>query len=139
LTQPTAIVVDDDKSLGLAFSIALRRSGFLVEQITDSTTALDVIERQRPDVVILDVNMPIVTGIDILHAMRKKPELTQIKVIIATAGGTITHDDEINDLADLVLLKPISLAQLTTFAARFLEQKQTQEMQQVSTEDPQPD
>lgn len=122
MKQLTAIVVDDDKGVAMAFSIAMRHVGFTVEPITDSTIALAEIEKTRPDVVILDVNMPVVSGIDILRAIRSNPELARTKVIMATASGMITQDDNVAELADLVLLKPISLTQITTFATRFAEQ-----------------
>jgi DNA-binding NtrC family response regulator len=123
----TALVVDDDIGLAQAFSIAMRRSGFEVTTITNSTLALAEIEKVRPDVVILDVNMPIVSGIDILQAVRQNPVLAGMKVIMATASGTISQDDEVQQLADLILLKPIRLTQIITFATRLAEQHRDQE------------
>ncbi len=122
MRQPSAIVVDDDIGLATAFSIAMRHAGFIARPITDSTIALAEIEKERPDIVILDMNMPVVNGLDILQGIRNNPELVNMKVIMATASGTITQSELVEELADLVLLKPVSLSQITTFATRFAEQ-----------------
>jgi DNA-binding response OmpR family regulator len=119
----TALVIDDDKMLALGFSIALQQSGFTVEKCTDGTQAMEEIERLRPAVVTLDVHMPHISGIDILRAIRSHPHLIDTKVIVVTAAGTVANSDIVNTLADLVLLKPISLSQLTSLATRFAEQQ----------------
>jgi D-3-phosphoglycerate dehydrogenase / 2-oxoglutarate reductase len=120
-----ALVVEDDLSLGMAFATALKHSGFVVEHIMDSTTVLAKIEESQPDLVTLDVQMPTVSGIDILRAIRANPLLNHIKVMVVTANSTITQDEDANSLADVVLLKPVSLSQITTFATRFAEQSRS--------------
>jgi DNA-binding response OmpR family regulator len=117
----SALVIDDDQMLALGFSIALQQAGFTVENCTDGTRAMEEIERLRPSVVTLDVHIPHVSGIDILRAIRSNLHLVDTKVIVVTAAGAVANSDLVNTLADLVLLKPISLSQLTSLATRFAE------------------
>jgi two-component system cell cycle response regulator DivK len=125
MTQPLALVIDDNDVLGRAFALALEHTGFAVTYINDARTALAAIERIRPDVIVLDVNMPQVSGIEILKTLRQTPSIVKTRVIIVTAGSAITHDEEVNALADLVLLKPVSLSQIINFANRFVQETST--------------
>lgn len=122
-----ALVIDDDKYLGEAFVIALRHYGFIAEHIIDSTQALSAIETRRPDVIMLDINMPRVSGVDILRAVRANPALADMKIIVVTAGGLVTQNETVNQLADLVLLKPVSMTQITSFAERFAKKSPDQQ------------
>ncbi len=117
-----ALVIDDDRMLGEAFVAALRFCGFSVEYIGDSTKAVQAIEDQQPSLVTLDVNMPRMSGIEVLHAVRNNPATARTRIIMITASGMITHDEDAFRLADLVLLKPVNLSQLMTFAKRIAEQ-----------------
>lgn len=119
MSQPLAFVVDDDVSLGTAFKTALEMCGFGVELIDDSEVALRRIVEQMPDVIMLDIQMPKISGSEILRSLRSDEKLARLKVIVVTANSLMAQDETINDLADLVLLKPVSLTQIVDFASRL--------------------
>lgn len=79
-------IVDDERLNILAVRKHLQKAGYanflLVE---DSTTAVDQLRREKPDLVLLDILMPQVSGLDILHVMQHDPKLQRIPVLIMTA------------------------------------------------------
>lgn len=118
-SQPLALVIDDDRSLGEAFVQALELSGFTARHIIDSTEALSNIIEQQPDVVMLDMQMPKMNGRQVLKAIRDNEKTAHVKVIVATANR-FTVDTAVEEMADLVLQKPVSLDQIMQFATRML-------------------
>ncbi len=119
MSQLKAIVIDDDLNLGSTFKIVLELAGFDVEHVTDSTVAMDRLIDVIPNLVTLDLQMPLVSGLEILQSIRQDDRLSGVKVIMMTANGYALHDEKITALADLVLLKPASLTQISDLALRL--------------------
>lgn len=110
-----ALVVEDHVDSAIIFSEAVKRAGFEVETIRDGEAALERLATVEPDVVILDLNLPRVSGVDILRQIRSDPRLANTHVVVVTA-----HDEMINsiqDQADLVLVKPVAFSQIRKLAA----------------------
>jgi two-component system cell cycle response regulator DivK len=120
--QLRALVIDDDILLGQLFGVALSKIGFTVDYVSDGSNAMPTIEIVKPHLITLDVNMPHVSGIEVLHAIRSNPATAQIRVMLVTANRVVTMDDEAAQLADLVVLKPVDLRQFLEFAQRLTEQ-----------------
>jgi CheY-like chemotaxis protein len=116
MTKPLALVVEDDPQLSQIFTLTLNQS-FKTEAITDGTQALERLSNVVPHLVVLDINLPGASGAKILHVIRADPRLKATRVILATADSR--QADELQDKADIVLLKPISIAQLRDFAERL--------------------
>lgn len=119
MSKLRAIVIDDDPNLGTTFKLVLEMAGFEVEHVADSKLAMQRMLDVVPDLVTLDLQMPIVSGLDILQAMRQDERLVDVKVIMLTANSYALHDEIINDLADLILLKPVSVSQISNLALRL--------------------
>lgn len=105
-----ALVIEDHVDSAIIFSEAVRRAGFDVETIRDGEAALERLATTEPDVVILDLNLPRISGVDILQQIRSDPRLVKTRVVVVTA-----HDELINsvqDQADLVLVKPVAFSQI---------------------------
>ncbi len=115
--KPLALVIEDDESHANVFSEALQNAGFKVEIIQDGKAALSRLTLTEPSVAVLDINLPYVSGVDILHYIRSDVRLTNTRVIIASANSQIAAT--LQDQADLVLIKPISYFQLRDLATRF--------------------
>lgn len=110
-----ALVVEDHVDSAIIFSEAVKQAGFEVETIRDGQAALERLAAVEPDVVILDLNLPSVSGMDILREIRSDPRLVKTRVVIVTA-----HDELVNsiqDQADLVLIKPVAFSQIRKLAA----------------------
>jgi two-component system response regulator RegX3 len=82
--RPTVLVVEDEASYVDALTIGLTREGFLVEVAVDGVEALTRFDVVRPDVVLLDVMLPKMSGIDVCRQLRKR---TQVPIIMVTAKG----------------------------------------------------
>lgn len=117
--KPIAIVVDDSVDLGTSFERALQLCNFDAEYISDSRRAMSRIRSRRPAVVMLDMDMPHINGQEILQAIRADANLAQTRVIMVTANERAAQHDIVDQLADLVLLKPVTLDQIAAFASRF--------------------
>ena len=112
-----ALVVEDHIDSAIIFSEAVKRAGFDVETIRDGEAALERLAVVEPDVVILDLNLPRVSGAEILRQIRADARLAQTCVIVATAHPRMAEG--VRDEADLVLIKPVSFTQLRDLAARL--------------------
>ncbi|MBN2303498.1 MAG: response regulator [Anaerolineae bacterium] len=115
--MPLGFVIEDNPENARLFALVLSQGEFEVETLYDGETALARLSEVTPDLVILDLNLPGISGIDLLRHMRNDARLTAVPVIVATANPQMT--EEITDLADLVLFKPVSYVQLRDLVARF--------------------
>jgi DNA-binding response OmpR family regulator len=100
------LVVDDDLELLNLISFALRQAGFLAVQAADGAEALHVWEREHPDLVILDVNLPKLGGFEVLKRIRTE-SATPVMLLTVRAS----EEDQVQGLdlgADDYLAKPFS-------------------------------
>lgn len=79
------LVVDDSPALRDVYELALSMAGYPVEIAYDGRMALDIIEREVPEVMILDLMMPVMDGFELIEIIKKR-QLTTIAVIILTAS-----------------------------------------------------
>jgi predicted signal transduction protein with EAL and GGDEF domain len=83
--KSTALVVDDDLGSRLIAATALGASGFVVQEAADGREALKTFERTRPDIVLLDIMMPEMSGYDVCKAIRRRPDGAATPIIIMTS------------------------------------------------------
>ena len=83
-TQPLVLVVEDEPSFVEALTIGLNREGFRVVAVTDGFEALQRFDDVSPDIVLLDVMLPKLSGIDVCRQLRKR---SQVPIIMVTAKG----------------------------------------------------
>ena len=111
--RPVVIVADDDQSIRAYFRIALERAGFTVHVASNGRRALELARQSGPSVMLLDLHMPGLDGIDTLRSLRSEPGLRTLPVILVT--GSATEADRIVALdkgADDVVIKPVSVTEL---------------------------
>ncbi len=117
MSNPLALVIEDQIDIGDVFAKAMRSAGFQTELIFSGDKALDWLDSHVPDIVILDLRLPYVSGTEILRHIRADPRLTETLVIVATAyPGLATF---LQEQADMVLIKPVSFVQLRDLAKRM--------------------
>ncbi len=110
MSEATVLVVEDEASFVEALTIGLRREGFEVVVATDGLQALEMFDDVQPDIVLLDVMLPKISGIDVCRQLRKR---TQIPIIMVTAKGA--EIDTVVGLevgADDYVAKPYRLREL---------------------------
>jgi len=114
-TAPKKIlVVDDEPDVTDLLTYTLKSKGFTVEAVNDPNASIGLARSFLPDLVILDVMMPEITGIQICRMLRADPQLKHVPVIFLTAKAE--EDDRIHGLetgADDYVAKPFSPRELT--------------------------
>ena len=114
-----AIVIEDEKDLALVFAEALADAGFRPEIFYDGGPALSRLVEVEPSLVVLDLNLPNITGSEVLELLKTDERLANVKIIITT--GSHIKAQAYQEIADLILVKPISYSQLRDLAQRLLE------------------
>lgn len=117
MSKPLALVIEDQADVSEIFSQAMKAAGFQTEAISSGAKALAWLAAKVPDVIVLDIRLPYVSGVDILRQIRADPRLAQTPVIVATAYPESAAFLE--EQADVVLIKPISFVQLRDLAMRL--------------------
>ena len=120
--MPTKILIaDDEEHLGYMVKFKLEKEGFDVIWKKDGRQALEAVREERPDLVILDVMMPGLTGFEVLEAIKADPELKDTPVIMLTASGQEADTVKGIDMgaADYIV-KPFRPAELVARIRRCL-------------------
>jgi two-component system response regulator RegX3 len=112
MTTPsvTVLVVEDEDSFVEALTVGLKREGFRVQVARDGAEALDMFDAVKPDLVLLDVMLPKVSGIDVCRELRRR---SSVPIIMVTAkGGEIDTVVGLEVGADDYVTKPYRLREL---------------------------
>lgn len=112
-----ALIIEDDTDLVTIFAGALRAAGFETHTVEDGKMALSQLAAVLPEVVVLDLHLPNVSGVEILEHIRSSARLMGTFVILTTADARLA--DMLQGQADLVLIKPVSFGQLRDLASRL--------------------
>lgn len=107
--------VEDDASIRDIEVYALQSTGLEARGFEDGTSFWEALHKQRPELVVLDVMLPGIDGIELLRRMKSSPELDSIPVVMATAKGT--EYDKIQGLdlgADYYIAKPFGVMELVS-------------------------
>nr|MBI3612541.1 sigma-54-dependent Fis family transcriptional regulator [Nitrospirota bacterium] len=116
----SVLVVDDEPSMRLALTESLRRNGFGVSQATDGREAIERISQCKPWLVLTDMKMPRLGGIEVLKEIKKRSPTTA--VVVMTAYGTVeTAVEAMKHGASDYLLKPFATEALERVLARLEE------------------
>lgn len=81
------LVVDDELGALILIGIMLERGGFEVTKAKDAESALAVLDQLTPDLIILDVMMPVINGIELCRMIRQRPDTQYLPVLILSARG----------------------------------------------------
>ena len=95
MTNPRILVVDDDEKSRALVRVALEREGFSVLEAGDGAEALEVVTRESPDLVVLDVNLPTVNGLEACRQITSHTPRARVIVISAMTDEAITQAAEL--------------------------------------------
>jgi DNA-binding response OmpR family regulator len=107
------LVADDEPNIVTALEFLLQRNGFEVQVARNGEEALNLIESGRPDLVLLDVMMPLKSGYEVCKRIRERADWSHIKVVMLSAKGRDAEVARGLDVgADLYITKPFSTRDL---------------------------
>lgn len=84
------LVVDDEMEVRLLCSFNLTHEGYQVVEARDGAEALEIVSRERPDVILLDVMMPNMDGWEVLDSLKRDPVMARVPIIMLTARAQET-------------------------------------------------
>jgi DNA-binding NtrC family response regulator len=120
--KPIVLVADDDPSILEILKLGFRTRGYEVITASDGKSAIQAIEQNRPDLLVLDIEMPHLTGIEVLRHLRK--DWPTLPVVIMTAHGTISLAVEaMKEGATEFITKPFEMEQLLLVIQKALERE----------------
>jgi CheY-like chemotaxis protein len=111
--RPTLLVIDDAKAVRLLVENTLKDHDCEVHEASNGFNAFFAIERQRPDLILLDLSMPVMDGMETLRRLKGAPELTDIPVILLPSPADRPLLPELLEMgAGGMLMKPFKPADL---------------------------
>jgi CheY-like chemotaxis protein len=121
-TAPRVLIVDDDPATADSFSRTLRLEGYEVWAALSAEEGLSLAQLHQPNVIVLDLRMPLTSGLQLLRAIRAIPGLASTPVAIVTGDYGLEDDmrDEITALGAELRFKPIWIEELVTLARELL-------------------
>ncbi|MBX7255100.1 MAG: response regulator [Candidatus Hydrogenedentes bacterium] len=121
MKAPKILVVDDEPDTVMLIARALKTEGFDVVSAYDGISAVDLAETERPDLVLLDIMMPMMSGYEVCEQLKANPQTQNIPVL--TLSSAHSHDalvKSINAGAATLVLKPFTPAELVAQIRRHL-------------------
>lgn len=114
------LAVDDEKHIVRLVQVNLERQGYQVVTANDGKEALQKVEEEHPDLLVLDVMMPYMDGFEVLQNLRRNPNTANIPVIMLTAKA---QDQDVfrgwQSGVDCYLTKPFNPMELISFVKRI--------------------
>src|SRR5690554_7808621 len=83
------LVVDDEPNIVLSLEFLMQQAGFEVETAGDGVTALAKVEAAPPDLILLDISLPGISGFDVLEQLSLEPLYAWLRIIMLTANGRV--------------------------------------------------
>lgn len=115
------LVVEDEDNIAIALDFLLTRDGHTLTRLASGSGAVACIRDTRPDLVLLDVMLPDVSGYQIVQDLRADPDLRHIRVLLMTARGSLVERRRGLALgADGFIAKPFELSELRAEMIRLL-------------------
>jgi DNA-binding response OmpR family regulator len=109
------LIVEDHPTMREAMRMVLEHEGFVIREAADGAAAVEMVRAQPPDLVFLDLNIPGMTGADVLKTLKEDAATASVRVIIVTATGEEERERVLSLGADEYFTKPFSpLALLRT-------------------------
>lgn len=134
--QVRILIVDDEPEIHAVLDKALSNHGFHVDSAYNANEAMTLVEKQKPDVMILDVMMPKVSGIEVCNKIKENPETKDIIVLILSARDEQHYRIEgLTHGADDYISKPFRLKALIRKIEHMLEKREEKNFREAVTSD----
>ncbi len=119
------LVVEDNPQNMRLMEMTLGAKGYILLKATDGEEALDVATAERPDLIIMDMQLPKLSGLEVTRRLRQMPEFSHVPILALTAYAMKGDREKfIGVECDAYLAKPISTRELPEIIAEMLRQRQ---------------
>lgn len=115
--RPLALIIEDDEDLAAGYAVALEEAGYDSRIFNEGQPALDMLASIIPALALIDLNLPQLSGEEILRQIRADNRLSEMKVAIVSADSTWAN--YLENEANIVLTKPVGFRQLRDLAKRL--------------------
>ena len=116
-TKPSALIIEDDRDIVALFRHVLDLAGYRTEIVLHGRVAVEHLAKSRPDIVLLDLGLPGVSGSEILVMMKEDERLRDVPVVVITAHARLVETLPVTP--QLVLIKPVNIEQLSNLILRI--------------------
>lgn len=115
------LIVDDEAHMLRVTELSLKKGGYQLVIGRNGREAVELAQKEKPALIVMDVLMPVMDGLEALRQIRRDPATSAIPVIMLTARGHImTRQEAESSAANLFLTKPFSPTQLLNEARRLI-------------------
>ncbi len=114
------LIVEDDFDTRYVLSLLLKTEGYEVITVADGECALAVASEKKPDLIITDINMPRLNGIELTRKIRLEKEMDSMPILAITAYGSMTMNNAIEAGASACARKPIEFNEFLPMIERLL-------------------
>ncbi len=118
----TVLIIDDSKTMVAALGNMLRENHFTILEAYDGEAGLEVLRKNKPDLIFLDVIMPDMSGFDVLRRIRRSTYVGKVPVIVMSGNAAATQEYYVRRIgADDFMRKPCSRAEVFSRVERLLD------------------
>ena len=115
------LVVDDNEDIRDVFCRLVERAGHVASTAYNGQDAVETLERERFDVILLDLTMPRMTGVEVVRWLRDRPDVApDLRIVVISAWASETARSSKNSASRRSLPKPLRIQQLTDLIAETL-------------------
>ena len=125
MEKPFALIVEDDRDIVALFRHVMDLAGYRTEIVLHGQVAVDYLNQSRPDIVLLDLGLPGVSGVEILAMMHADERLKDVPVVVITAHSHLVETLPVQPT--LTLIKPVNIEQMSNLIQRICPTEKTME------------
>jgi diguanylate cyclase (GGDEF)-like protein len=123
--KPFALIIEDDRDIVALFRHVMDLAGYRTEILLNGRAAADYLAHTRPDIVLMDLGLPGVSGVELLALMHADPRLKDVPVVVITANVHLVETLPVRPT--LTLIKPVNIEQMTSLIQRICPTEKTME------------
>jgi diguanylate cyclase (GGDEF)-like protein len=123
--KPFALIVEDDRDIVALFRHVMDLSGYRTEILLNGKAAMEYLAQSRPDIVLLDLGLPSVSGVEILAMMHADERLKDVPVVVITAHTHLIESLPVRPT--LTLIKPVNIEQMSHLIQQICPTEKTME------------
>jgi two-component system, OmpR family, phosphate regulon response regulator PhoB len=114
------LIVEDHPTMRDAMRLVLEENGHEVDDVADGGRGIELVRGDPPDVILLDLNIPVVSGEEVMETLKGDPETARVRIVVVTATGEEGRERALARGADDYITKPFSPLALLQTVERVL-------------------